>query len=235
MSDKKPAAGLPGVGDSLELMRKMWGLTGISGVPTPIELAQLAVRLPQNLPNMVTPTIDLDEIDKRITDLRAVEQWLELNASLLRTSIQSLEVQRATIATLKGITGAMIPAALKGKPEEAVALAAFQEQLAAFQTLQAAAAAAHAQPHGAPPAGTPSPEAAATPQAAPEGGATTAFNPALWWHALQDQFTRIASAAAAGQEAPPESAPKPKTRSRAAPRKTAAKAAPRTTARKRST
>ena len=68
----------------------------------------MAARIPQQLPNMFAPTLDVNELEKRIADLRAVEQWLELNASILRTTIQSLEVQRATIATLKGISGAML-------------------------------------------------------------------------------------------------------------------------------
>ena len=104
------------VGDSLELMKKMWGFAGLPGIPTPGNLASMAARVPQHLPNMFAPTLDVNELEKRIADLRAVEQWLELNASILRTTIQSLEVQRATIATLKGISGAML-APMLGKPE----------------------------------------------------------------------------------------------------------------------
>ena len=96
------------VGDSLELMKKMWGFAGLPGIPTPGNLASMAARVPQQLPNMFAPTLDVNELEKRIADLRAVEQWLELNAGILRTTIQSLEVQRATIATLKGISGAML-------------------------------------------------------------------------------------------------------------------------------
>ena len=76
----------------------------------------MASRIPQQLPNMFAPTLDVNELEKRIADLRAVEQWLELNASILRTTIQSLEVQRATIATLKGISGAML-APMLGRSE----------------------------------------------------------------------------------------------------------------------
>ena len=113
MTTKRPGS-LPfanPVGDSLELMKKMWGfagLPGIPGLPSAGNLASMASRIPQQLPNMFAPTLDVDELEKRIADLRAVEQWLELNASILRTTIQSLEVQRATIATLKGISGAML-------------------------------------------------------------------------------------------------------------------------------
>lgn len=53
------------------------------------------------LPAAMAPTVDVAELDKKITDLKAVEQWLEVNQSLLRTSIQTLEVQRNTIAAVQ--------------------------------------------------------------------------------------------------------------------------------------
>jgi hypothetical protein len=53
------------------------------------------------LPTALAPTVDVAELEKKITDLKAVEQWLEINQSLLRTSIQTLEVQRNTIAAVQ--------------------------------------------------------------------------------------------------------------------------------------
>lgn len=49
----------------------------------------------------VAPTLDPDEITKRIDELRTVQFWLEQNARLLATTIQALEVQRMTLSTLK--------------------------------------------------------------------------------------------------------------------------------------
>ena len=48
----------------------------------------------------MAPTLDLDELDRRIKDLKAVEQWLSMNQNLLRTTIQGLEIQRTGIASL---------------------------------------------------------------------------------------------------------------------------------------
>lgn len=53
------------------------------------------------LPGMMTPTVDTDELGRRIADLRAVEGWLKSNLSMLQTTIQGLEMQRATLAALK--------------------------------------------------------------------------------------------------------------------------------------
>jgi len=187
------------VGDTFDLMQKLWGMaTG----PTPANLATLA-RMPQRLPSMIAPTMDVDELDKRITDLRAVEQWLELNAGMLRTTIQTLEVQRATIATLKGIGGAMLAPMMGDRAEAARAprsvphvnpLPGVPPELMTPQPF-AAALSARAKPskkkRRARPAQPPRAIAADMPALGDE-----ALNPTAWWQTLQDQFTRIAATAA---------------------------------------
>ncbi len=49
----------------------------------------------------VAPTIDPEELEKRIKELRTVQYWLEQNARMLGATIQALEVQRMTLSTLK--------------------------------------------------------------------------------------------------------------------------------------
>jgi hypothetical protein len=56
------------------------------------------------LPGMVTPTVDTDEIGRRIGDLKAVEGWLKNNLAMLQMTIQGLEMQRATLAALRSMT-----------------------------------------------------------------------------------------------------------------------------------
>ena len=48
----------------------------------------------------VAPTLDPQELDKRIDELRTVQFWLENNARMLTATIQALEVQRMTLSTL---------------------------------------------------------------------------------------------------------------------------------------
>jgi hypothetical protein len=69
--------------DPLNFMRKMWDNMGFS------------------LPGMITPTFDLDELDKRIKDMKAVEGWLRTNLSMLQMTIQGLEMQRTTVSTVQ--------------------------------------------------------------------------------------------------------------------------------------
>ena len=69
--------------DPLEFLKSMWGSLGFP------------------LPGMVTPTLDVDELDKRISDLKSVENWLKMNLGMLQISIQGLEMQRATLAAMQ--------------------------------------------------------------------------------------------------------------------------------------
>jgi hypothetical protein len=51
----------------------------------------------------VAPTLDPEELDKRIQELKTVQFWLEQNAKALGATIQAMEVQRMTLSTLKSM------------------------------------------------------------------------------------------------------------------------------------
>lgn len=55
------------------------------------------------------PTMSVAELEKRIAELRTVEQWLNLNLGMLRTSIQTLEVQKGTLQALSSLSAMMSP------------------------------------------------------------------------------------------------------------------------------
>src|SRR5512140_307530 len=71
-----------------------------------------------NLSNWVARTLNLDELEKRIAELKAVRFWLDQNSTALAATIQALEVQKMTLATLKGMNFNMaeVADALKLKP-----------------------------------------------------------------------------------------------------------------------
>ncbi|MGE5338717.1 MAG: PhaM family polyhydroxyalkanoate granule multifunctional regulatory protein [Gemmatimonadota bacterium] len=201
---KKRALGMSGlpfagtVSDSLDMVRRIWGVTGLPTLPSTAGMVQFAQSLPQALPSMIAPTLDVEEIDKRIADLRAVEQWLNLNASMLSTAIQSLEVQRNTIATLRSFGGAMLTTMTK--PGEVPAAPAGLATTPAVAVVPV----------------VPNPKRRRKAAAAATAG--LALNPAVWWNTLHDQFTKVA-AAATQPEKKKESGPapaKPRRRKRAA-------------------
>ena len=71
------------------------------------------------------PTMSVADLERRIADLRTVEQWLNLNLGMLRTSIQTLEVQKGTLQALSSLSALMSPdaaqAAMGSSPGHAAA------------------------------------------------------------------------------------------------------------------
>ena len=60
-----------------------------------------------NLSNWVAPTINVEELEKRVEELKAVQFWLEQNSRDFAATIQALEVQKMTLATLEGMNFSM--------------------------------------------------------------------------------------------------------------------------------
>lgn len=217
-----PFAGFAGFKPA-DMMDRMWDMMRMSpfGAMTPFPGG--AHGLPPSLSSMsdmMAPLTSVEELDKRITDLRAVEQWLKLNLGMLQSAIQALEVQRATLATLRAF-GAFAQSSMSAAEEAAVAAAH-------------AAKSASAAPGDAPAAE----DADASAADAAVGDAAQAFDPAGWWNLLQSQFNQLASLAmaqpgmqpAAPGDAPPDAAAAPEQAAKpapaaAAPRKPAAKRA----------
>ena len=56
-----------------------------------------------SLASWVAPTLSVEEVDKRIQELKTVQYWLEQNGHALKATIQALEVQKMTLSTLRGM------------------------------------------------------------------------------------------------------------------------------------
>lgn len=70
--------------DPVEFLRLLWGPFGLP------------------VAGGGAPVFKADEIEKRIADLRLVENWLNMNLQVLRASIQGLEMQQATLSAMQG-------------------------------------------------------------------------------------------------------------------------------------
>ncbi len=84
--------------DPMEFLKSLWGNTGMP------------------LPGLVTPTLDTNELEKRIADLKAVEGWLKTNLGMLQMTIQGLEMQRATLSALQAISQSASSAEANANP-----------------------------------------------------------------------------------------------------------------------
>jgi hypothetical protein len=143
-------------------------------------------------PGWVAPTLDPEELEKRIQELKTVQFWLEQNTKAVGATIQALEVQRMTLNTLKGMNMSFndLADSLKAKPQEAAAAAPAQPKYSFTQ-----AAPAQAEPeveaeveHEAEPE-APKASKPRSKKAAAAGG----VDPSHWWGALTDQFQHIAT------------------------------------------
>lgn len=161
------------------------------------------------LPATMDPGASIEDLDKRINDLRAIEQWLSLNQGMLRNTIQALEVQRGTLAALQSFGQSM---GTSDGRTEGVAMPWDPARLAAlFAAAQppAGAPAGDAGPAGTDAAGRsdqttasrPGPADRAPEAEAPAPDAAAAHASQLaqaWWSMLNEQFQQLASAAVGG-------------------------------------
>ena len=116
----------------------------------------------------VAPTLNPEEIEKRISELRTVQFWLEQNARMLGATIQALEVQRMTLSTLQTMN---------------VQMGDLRDSLtAAVPVLKGVVKAEKAATDGAN-------------ESAPDVKPPPGVDPMQWWGALTQQFTELAAKA----------------------------------------
>ena len=160
-----------------------------------------------NMSNWVAPTLSVEDLEKRIEELKAVQFWLDQNAVALKATIQALEVQKMTLATLKGMNFNMgdVANAFKLKAADTV-MSGLHKAAGATSSVSdvlrpAAAPAAAPEPAVAPaPEPAPAPKAEARKPAKGSKAAAKAapggiVDPLQWWGALTEQFQHIAATA----------------------------------------
>lgn len=137
-----------------------------------------------NLSNWVAPTLNVEELDKRIAELKAVHFWLDQNSKALGATIQALEVQKMTLATLQGMNFNMgdVANALKLKTAETVS-EGVQKVAGAAGTVVGVAGAARRKAGGNKAGGG----------KAKGNGSAAPVDPLQWWGALTQQFQEIAA------------------------------------------
>ncbi len=187
--------GANAMGDTLAFVKQLWGS--------------------MKIPGMSIPSLSPEDIDKQIADLKAVESWLQVNMNMLRSSIQALEVQSATLAALRSVGESFAKAASgAGTSSAADDKPSFESPFQSpFDQATSSGAA-------------PDPAAMAAPFA----------NAAVWWNAMQEQFSNaVGQAMQQATPAEPKTSKKPTAKKAsaakpAASRKRAAKTASKNTA-----
>jgi hypothetical protein len=185
--------GIPGFSQS-DMMGKMWELMrlnpfaaaampgGTQGVGPSLSM----------MSDMLAPLTNIEELDKRVTDMRAVEQWLKLNLNMLQSAIQALEVQRATLATLRAFGAYAQTSVENAQASVEKSKASVEKPKAAGWPMNTASAKSEA-----PKEASPAPEARSEAKSSESGANDASFDPSGWWNVLQSQFNQLASIAMA--------------------------------------
>ncbi|MBC2769985.1 PhaM family polyhydroxyalkanoate granule multifunctional regulatory protein [Pusillimonas minor] len=153
---------------SMEMMRQAWQNLAGAGAGA------------LSAGTVAAPPMSLEELDRRITELRTVENWLRMNLSMLGSTIQGMEVQRATIATLKSFVS---PAAAGNDDAPSALEVALGLKPSGQAKIKPASEAPRADTAGA---------ASSDPVTSGSGD--------NWWNMLQQQFDTLASATAASMK-----------------------------------
>jgi hypothetical protein len=143
-----------------------------------------------NLSNWIAPTLNLEELEKRLEELKAVHFWLDQNSKALGATIQALEVQKMTLATLKGMNFNMgdVANALKLKAADTVFTGVQKVSEKAADTAKTISSVASSAASGA--------KTVAKKSADKKSGAgapSGMVDPLQWWGALTNQFQQIAA------------------------------------------
>ena len=72
--------------DMFEFMQKMWNPLGFP------------------MPGVVTPTMDVRELEKKIAELKAIENWLTMSVGFVQMTVKTLEMQKAALESLTGVS-----------------------------------------------------------------------------------------------------------------------------------
>lgn len=175
---------------SMEMMRQAWEGLARAGNMDPAAMGMMS----------------MEELDKRISDLRAVENWLRMNLSMLGSTIRGMEVQRATMATLKSVveTG-MSAAAGAAESGRSGGSSPLEDVLMAWQGPSSngrqQAAGSHTKPEpttsSASHAGADAQSSSKEQNDVMDAAASAAQG---WWNLLQQQFQTLAAATVASAE-----------------------------------
>jgi len=100
--------------DAIEFLQKMWnpfgvpvpgfGVPGAGAAPTPAPTAPGGVPfagMPFPNPATMFATLDPAEVERKIGELRVIENWLQMTLNLMQMSIRTLELQKASLEALR--------------------------------------------------------------------------------------------------------------------------------------
>ena len=112
-NDNEPSGAYPSAQQALEFMQKMWNPFGVpmpgfgmpgmpAGAPAGVPGASAGMPgMPFPNPAMMFAALDPAEVERKIGELRVIENWLAMSLSMMQMSIKTLELQKASLEALR--------------------------------------------------------------------------------------------------------------------------------------
>ena len=106
----KPAGDPPAFSpqDAVAFLQRMWNPLGLPmpGFPAagavPGAAAGMTPGMPFGNPAALFAALDPAEIDRKIAELRVIENWLTMSVSMMQMSIKTMELQKASVEAIRG-------------------------------------------------------------------------------------------------------------------------------------
>ena len=115
MADKqgsgKPAGDVPAFSpeDAVAFLQRMWNPLGLAmpGMPAAGPMPGTDTGMPPGMPfgspAALFAALDPVEIDRKIAELRVIENWLTMSVNMMQMSIKTMELQKASVETMRGM------------------------------------------------------------------------------------------------------------------------------------
>jgi len=101
--------------DAIEFLQKMWNPFGVPvpgfgipgtagappGAPTAAPAAVPFAGMPFPNPATMFATLDPAEVERKIGELKVIENWLQMSLNLMQMSIKTMELQKASLEALR--------------------------------------------------------------------------------------------------------------------------------------
>jgi len=90
--------------DALEFMQRMWNPLGVAmpGFAPPVAAPAGMPAMPFPNPAAMFAALDPVEIDRKIAELRVIENWLTMSVNMMQMSIKTMELQKASLEAMRG-------------------------------------------------------------------------------------------------------------------------------------
>jgi hypothetical protein len=90
---------------ALEFMQKMWNPLGVPmpgfGLPGASTPGAAPPAMPFANPALMFAALDPAEVQRKIDELRIIENWLAMSLSMMQMSVKTLELQKASLEAMR--------------------------------------------------------------------------------------------------------------------------------------